>query len=433
MHKSAVRRSACDQCRAKRVRCLRAQDSTAACARCCYMGAQCVTGAAGLPGRPPKQRHAVAVASPRAQRTPTLRDVNRDNSHATAISMVPVPTKAYDPAMQLPSPRDPVAQEPLPDLWGATGDISAFLDSYPSSMDQSPMSCEDSASLADQLGTPSQLQGLPGAHDEFDMMLHMSGVSGTALDLNLGSLLDCGEEIMDPAPLPQFSSAASSLVMFREEIDQRIATIDTYYSNAAKVQQRCKDEAAGRDVENPAALLLTCTKEFTGIIQNLTPAGQMHMQTEDTLNTETLLLVLSSYLALMRLFDSLFQRIHKYLCQVSPESYKTIKVKSVLRIGGVSALQDMPLKAYAIGILDAIQGQVQTLECCMGIPAEYCLSGDAVASSTAAASGIFSSAQRLRLFWTVMAQEDVKSLHGSSSYVESIRASIKESMTFLDD
>ncbi|KAI4949268.1 hypothetical protein J4E91_005006 [Alternaria rosae] len=347
--------------------------------------------------------------------------------------MVPVPTKAYDPAMHLPEPRDPVAHEPLPDLWGATGDISAFLDSYPSSMDQSPMSCEDSASLADQLGTPSQLQGLPGADDEFDMMLHMSGVSGTALDLNLGSLLDCGEEIMAPAPLPQFSSAASSLVMFREEIDQRIATIDTYYSNAAKVQQRCKDEAAGRDVENPAALLLTCTKEFTGIIQNLTPAGQMHMQTEDTINTETLLLILSSYLALMRLFDSLFQRIHKYLCQVSPESYKAIKVKSVLRIGGVSALQDMPLKAYAIGILDAIQGQVQTLECCMGIPAEYCLSGEAVALSTAAASGIFSSAQRLRLFWTVMAQEDVKSLHGSSSYVESIRASIKESMTFLDD
>jgi len=424
MHKSAVRRSACDQCRAKRVRCLRAQDSTAACARCCYMGAQCVTGAAGHPGRPPKQRH--AVASPRAQRPSTLRDVNHENAHATATSMVPTPTQANDSAMHLPSPRDPTAYEPLPDFWGATGDISAFFDSYPSSMDHSPMSGADSVSLADQF------QGLPGANDEFDMMLHMEGVPSTGLDSNTGPLLSCGE-ISDPTPLPQFSTAASSLVMFREEIDQRIATIDTYYSNASKVQQRCKDEAAGRDVENPAALLLTCTKEFTGIIQNLTPARQLHMQTEHTLNTETLLLILSSYLALMRLFDSLFQRIHKYLCQVSPESYKTIKVKSVLRIGGVSALQDMPLKAYAIGILDAIQGQVQTLECCMGIPAEYCLSGEAVASSTAAASGIFSSAQRLRLFWTVMAQEDVKSLHGSSSYVESIRASIKESMTFLDD
>lgn len=93
----------------------------------------------------------------------------------------------------------------------------------------------------------------------------------------------------------------------------------------------------------------------------------------------------------------------------------------------------MPLKAYAIGILDAIHGQVQTLERWMGIPAEYCLSGEAAASPTAAAPGIFSRADRARLFWAVMAQEDVKPRRGSKSYVTSIRASIKESLAFLDD
>ncbi|KAI4939104.1 uncharacterized protein J4E92_000387 [Alternaria infectoria] len=395
------------------------------------MGAQCVTGAAGHPGRPPKQRH--AVASPRAHRTSKSQDANHDNAHTAGMSKQPAPTKANDPAEHLPSPRGPAAHEPLPDFWGVTGDISAFFDSYSSSMDQSPASGEDGVYLADQLGAPSQLQGFPGADDEFDMMLDMGATSNTTLDVNIDPLLNFGEEIMPPTPLPQISSPASSLVMFREEIDHRITTIDAYYSNAAKVQQRCKDDAVGGDVENPAALLLTCTKEFTGIIQSLTPTVQLYTQTEDTLNTETLLLVLSSYLALMRLFDSLFQRIHKYLCHVSPESYRSIKVKSVLRIGGVSALQDMPLKAYATGILDAIQCQVQTLECRMGIPAEYCLSGEAAFSSSAGASGIFSSPSRLRLFWAVMAQEDVKSLHGSKSYVESIRASIKESMSFLDD
>jgi hypothetical protein len=135
----------------------------------------------------------------------------------------------------------------------------------------------------------------------------------------------------------------------------------------------------------------------------------------------------------MRLFDTLFYRIHKFLSQVPLESYDAIKVKSVLRIGGISSLQDMPLKAYALGILDAIQSQMQTLERCMGIPAEYCLSGEAAAPHNAVAPGIFSHGQRAELFWAVMAQEDVKSLRGSKSYVDSIRTSIKESMAFVHD
>ena len=198
---------------------------------------------------------------------------------------------------------------------------------------------------------------------------------------------------MPTTPLPQYFSVTSSLVVFREGIDQHIETVDAYYSNPSEVLQRCKDGGADPpDIDNPASLLLSCTKEFTNIIQSLTPAASLHMHTEDALSTEILLLALSSYLALMRLFDSLFHRIYRYLCQVSPESYKCIKVQSVLRIGGVSSLHDMSLKAYAIGIIDAIQDQVLTLELCMGIPAEYCLSREAAASPTATAPGMFSRA-----------------------------------------
>jgi hypothetical protein len=216
-------------------------------------------------------------------------------------------------------------------------------------------------------------------------------------------------------------------------IDQRIASVDAYYSDTSKALQRCKDDGAGGDVENPVASLFTYSKEFIDIIQSLTPATQLHTQTEDTLSTEIVLLALSSHLALMMLFDSLFHRIYEYLCQVPRESYESLKVKSVHRIGGVSSLQDIPIKAYAIGILDAIQGQMQTLKRCLGIPAEYCLSGEPAASPTAATPGISSGADRAGLFWAVMAQEDVKSRRGSKSYAESIRASIKKSMGFLDD
>lgn len=358
--------------------------------------------------------------------------MNNVDVHAPATAVTPTPARAPNSTMQAYSQRELVACGQQQDFWLASGDISASFRSPSASLDESPAPSRDILSLADQLNSPSQLQGFLGTDDDFNAMLLMDGESNTTLGMEIDPLLGHGEDLLAPTRL-QCVSATSSLTRFREEIDQHIATVDTYYSDTAKVPERCKDEGAGQDVGNPAALLLTCSKEFTDIIQNLTPTAQLETLIGDTLSTEVVLLTLSSYLALMKLFDCVFHRIYQYLCQVPPESWESIKVKSVLRIGGISSLQDMPLKTYAIGILDAIKAQVQTLERCMGIPAEYCLSGESSTSLAASAPGIFSSPPRARLFWAVMAQEDVRSLRDSKSYVESIRASIKDSMAFLND
>lgn len=298
---------------------------------------------------------------------------------------------------------------------------------------------------------------------------------------NINPILDLWDGgIFPPSPLPQYSTAAISLMRFREAMDQRIAGVDAHFSDPFRVLQSCRDEGEaaqgpGAEVENPnpAALLLKCSQEFIDIIQTLTPPtpptsptptrptfsskddytypphnqqlvsphfapAAMPMPTTgegDALSTEIVLLALSGYLALMRLYDSLFHCVYQCLCQMPPDALKSLKVKSVLRIGGIATLQDMPLKTYATGILDAIQGQVRTLERCMGIPAAYCLSGEVAASHTThtpAAPGMFSRADRARLFCAVMAQEDVKSRQGSKSYVESIRASIQDSVVCLD-
>ncbi|KAK4450578.1 hypothetical protein QBC34DRAFT_424710 [Podospora aff. communis PSN243] len=95
---------------------------------------------------------------------------------------------------------------------------------------------------------------------------------------------------------------------------------------------------------------------------------------------------------------------------------RSVKVKSVLRIGCVSSTQDMPMKTYAMSVLDAVQAQVRTLERCMGRFLIYWGS---------CAGGIFSREDRARLFCTAMEQEDVKPRRNDSkSYVESIRTSI---------
>ncbi|KAM0668603.1 hypothetical protein ACQRIU_002165 [Beauveria bassiana] len=184
----------------------------------------------------------------------------------------------------------------------------------------------------------------PGCSDYVDE------TASPALDIDVDPLLDTEEGLLSLARPEQSStsSAPSSLMGFREDMDRRIAMVDIYYSESSKVMQRCKDDDLGQDVENPAAALLTCCKTFVDNIQSLLPPDYLYTKTEDGLDTETLLLIMSCYLAMMRLFDSVFHRIYKYLCQASPQAYLPSKVKSVLRIGGLSSLQDIPLKTYAL-------------------------------------------------------------------------------------
>lgn len=310
------------------------------------------------------------------------------------------------------------------------GDNTLFFDD--SSMDQNLAPDEHAISFAGYLNS----QGLITADDDIDAMLHIGedpaidpGMNPDPVSCTLGAVLP-------PTPsVSQRFSAASSLVGFREETDHRIAQIETFYSEPSKVLPRCEDGGTGQNVENPAESLLTCGNNLIDIIQTLTPAAQSPPQIESALSTEVVLLALSSYLAFMRLLDTLFHRIRRHICLAPRESWRSVKVKSVLRIGGFSTLQDMPLKAYGIGVLDAIKCQVQTVERLMGIPAGYRLWGETNASPalpSADPAGILSRADRARLFLAAVDQEDVRSQHGSKSYVESIRTNIKESFALLD-
>jgi hypothetical protein len=434
------------------VRCLRAENSTAPCARCSHIGAPCVTGTPGHPGRPRKPR---LVDDDSRSRNSTARPAAISSSGPSHVAkaqldgVVGLELAVSNPDVHVP--KNTLAHGSQPDLLEALGDSAFFLDSQPT--EQSLERSEDILALVDQLSSPPQLHGLPIADDDLDAMLHIRQDSRTALDMNIDPLLGQWAGVFPTSPPLQYVSSASSLMRFREEIVQRIMVLDAYFSDPVQVLQGCKEEH-GAEAVNPAALLLKCSNDFIDIIQSFTPATRpmlpkdsyphnqpvppnvaltMHMPIEDTISTEIVLLALSGYLALMRLYDSLFHCIYKFLCQMPPESFKSIKVKSVLRVGDISSLQDMPLKTYATGILDVIRDQVRTLERCMGVPSEYCLSGEVAASHAATAQGIFSRADRARLFCAAMALEDVNSRRGNKLYVESIRASIQDSMVFLDD
>jgi hypothetical protein len=136
----------------------------------------------------------------------------------------------------------------------------------------------------------------------------------------------------------------------------------------------------------------------------------------------------------MRLCDSLFHGVCHAFSQMEPESFKSVKVKAVFRIAGITSLQDITAKSYAMGIIDVIQGQIQHVERCLGLPAAHCLSGEEdVSSSHVPTLDMFASHDRGRLLRAVMEQEDVKAHRGNKSCVQSIRENLKETVAFFGD
>ncbi|PKS05469.1 hypothetical protein jhhlp_008846 [Lomentospora prolificans] len=273
-------------------------------------------------------------------------------------------------------------------------------------------------------------QELLGGGDSLDMVFANQG-SSDVVDINFVP----GSRIQRP-------SATSLLMRFGENLEQRVSAMGIFLSNPRNIIDDCAEDAMAMEAENPVAVAITSTKEFIDIIQDLTvstpftpssslnqlisPVASLVSQPEN-LSTEVTLLILSNYLRLMRLYDSLFHDAHRCLCQISAETIKSIKVKAAFRIGGMSSQQDIPGKVYAKGITDVIKSHIQTLERCMGLPAAYCLSSEATESP----NGIFADADRAQLLHTVMAQEDVKSLKGNKSYVESIRENIENTIAFF--
>jgi hypothetical protein len=278
---------------------------------------------------------------------------------------------------------------------------------------------------------------------------------GSTDKLSMYSCLDLFDGLPNPGPTQQLS-VGSRLMRFRYKMDQQVTAMGALFSDPRHLVEDCEEnQAVGTPPAMPVAVLLECIKEFTDIIQSLrvvarpaatdastyghhrsvtADAAPWAAQPDLSLSSETTLLILSCYLALMRLCDSLFHGVCVCFGQIPPETLKSLKVKTVFRIGDVSSLQDMSAKAYAIGIIDVMQSQIQQLERCLGLPAAYCLSGERAASPAQLSPWeIFASGDRARLLRAVMEQEDVKAYRGNTSCVQSIRENLKKTVAFFGD
>ena len=303
----------------------------------------------------------------------------------------------------------------------------------------------DSSKLTSQ----PQHQALLGAPDKDDFWF-MSLASSDKLPAS--SFLDPSgySALSNPAP-SQDVSVGTRLMQIKDKMEQGIETMGTFFSDPRRMMEDCKEDAAiSMEPANPVAMFFECINEFLSTIQNLS-VGATKASNHDhhlvvtadaaswgtqpsSLSSETTLLLLSCYLSMMRLCDCLFHGVCHAFSQMEPESFKSLKVKAVLRIGGITSLQDITAKSYAMGIIDVVRGQIQHVERCLGLPAAYLLSGEEdVSSSQVPTLGMFASHDRARLLQAVMEQEDVKAHRGNKSYVQSIRENLKETLAFFGD
>ncbi|KAK8050918.1 hypothetical protein PG993_002303 [Apiospora rasikravindrae] len=438
MPKAAVKRSACDRCRAKRVRCPRAENSTAPCPRCLRDGAPCATGSPGVPGRPRKS-HLVQDGSlpsgPAAEsgnesspgRSSLLQDTgDTEVQHTLAVNVHPFPA-------DFPTPFLGTHDTNFFDFTSTAGDSSAVNRFSPGSF-----------LLPGPLSTPPQPQGLLGAAGSRDMMYLANSFDQMQ---HVDPFLNPFPCLSNTIPVPR-PSVASSLRDFGDKLEQRASAANTFLSDPRNMVEKCPEVGAfeGMATENPVAVLLTSTNELVRIIQSLTTRNDSHAalgdsqillpgsssQTASPISTETTLLILSNYLTLMRLYNSTFHHAHQSLSQLPPDSIHSLKAKAVFRIGGIASLQDLPAKLYAKSIFNVIQSHIKNLEDCLGLPPAYCLSGEAT-SSQQSLKGLFADRDRRRLLQNVMTQDDLQLKKEHNSFVDLVRESMKKIEALFGD
>lgn len=408
-----IKRTACDRCRSKRVRCPRTESITVPCSRCIQADAQCITGNPGNPGRPRRVRNIANKPPGDSSASPTDFLTPHDD-HLAYL---------HSPKTQLNNSLDFWTGSEEPNLL----DLQFLSGFIPHS---TPNPVEEASRRPEQ--------------ESFSMASNLFFTQAKAMNIwnSNTSILEPYGSLTSPVTISR-QSAAKMLVQFQERMEQQNVAIAELFSNPRNVFQDCKaDVSSNMEDDNPIASIVSSTQKIIGTVQTLkeqsssassnSVSGNRHVSSNagDYLSSETILLIIASYLSLMKLYESLFHGVYNCFCKVPPEAIKAIKVKGVLRIGGISSLQDVSVHSYATGIIDVLRAQIRALECCIGLPETYCLSNEA-GPKKSGTDGLFARPDRRKLLSIAMEQEDVKLYRNNKSCVQSIRQNMESSLAFF--
>ncbi|KIW53070.1 hypothetical protein PV05_08668 [Exophiala xenobiotica] len=406
-------RSSCDRCRGQKLRCPRntQADDSEPCARCLRVGVQCVTSSSRPLGRP----RTTGMAQ---RRTRSIRTRN------TAPKVI---------HMGSTSPGLPSMTEGLEacfDLWTPTC-LDAYRDHLPDASNLTTTDFENPAlnsTFETNAECAFELQ-LPANDGLFEVEQLMEPPQRPQDDFSqLAIAKDHGQ-----GPSSETSGPADTLTALsrlNEDIARQISSIDSYTWGPVNAPQHCLDQLHGTH-RTPVAGMLETTSRFVTILENLhslsSPSNEsanklvadlpsvsnsgipdsnfeqrgtlppIHPPFTDLrpLSTPVVLMLLSSYLLLLELYDAIFSRVHDTLSRLEDTRAFFQEIPGI-QVAGLSSIKG---HLYARIIIQIIEHHFDRLERLLGLPVEFGLSGQ-----TPRSKGLLDTADLSHLLHVAMTQ-----------------------------
>lgn len=438
-----AKRSACDRCRAKRIRCPRAGNSRDPCARCVRAGAECATGQPGLLGRPRKtflgHSDRLPAQNPtRGSDSPALRGGVQERRQPA-----PVPSNGSKIA-EAPAAR-PMAEKDTTFYYGhyvpgsAFGVIGNSYSAAPAPWDM-PVLFQAPLEACASPGQAPPFMDFDSAGGHID---HGTLVNTTPECRVDGEPIEAGD-LETPyggadqrcSALIHTSPSEATLSPLNEKISTAISASETFPCTQPGLIERCK-ECIETIEKNTIVLAMRYTEEFTKVLRGLNarqPSNhERHAQTKAPSarvdpadqprppGMATILSILSTYVRLLELYDIIFRNFAHTVISIPYETIASTRIKSVFRIEGLPSMHGMPGHLYAQTLVYVFRNHIEAMELEMGFPTQFCIYPQETPTG-----GIFTSDDLTSLLTQVMGHAEVGSPKGAIRFIESLRVNMQK-------
>lgn len=206
-----------------------------------------------------------------------------------------------------------------------------------------------------------------------------------------------------------------SLSRLNEDLGQQLAKMDSCPSKESPLMPHLCFAELSSSADNPIAKAVQTTTSFVAILKSLsllgeppdtwpTPDSRISVAAPGTcpaicpLSMATYLLLISTYLQLIQLFNTMFCRMAEFLGKVTGDTMGEFRPQPEFRIAG---LPSMPSRLYIKILIEIIEHQFESVESLMGLPAECRIS-----TRSTSFVGIFNDRSVSELLHLVMGEVD---------------------------
>lgn len=463
----ANKRMACDRCRAHKLRCPRADDNLVSCTRCQRAGVVCTTGTTRPLGRPAANKSTQGAASRSHRMHERCTEQNRSPREKAPV----FPASASDTQSMwlagsddfpMPDVLGSQVHQVTSDAWGSMDHLSCLFGArFPDEFILGPS--EGFRDHSPTLGLTNELQPHSARTTRGDQGDMEFGTQSSLTTPSIQAAEDVESHDETPSNARLRASQTDTLITLSrlsESIAQQVSKFDLFEWQPSDMVGTCAERVNGT-AGNPVAEAMKSTVDFLDILRRLvsalpaSPSSSPLLASDSAISingtsesepttpqinrssvasgmqigTPTLLLLLSDYLQLMQLYNSMLRYATRTLARMTEAHFCSFEAQvqgqsqtGPLRVAGLDFVQ---AKLYVKVLVQIIEHQIESVQNLMGLPAEYCLSGS---PRTAAGNGIFSRFKpsfSMDLLRTALGRDGDPEEDTGRVLVDSLRQSIK--------